>query len=68
MRYSVEEIPSGKFFVKLLSTNWDFIINVFIPYFNKVYGDKHRGLKRLENIYILKHKLSRNKKKEEFEI
>ena len=52
MSYNVEKLPSGLYFVKLYSRDWNFIINNFIPYFNKVYGDKYKGLKRLEKLYI----------------
>ena len=55
MRYTIESLPSGLIFVKLLSTDWSFIINFFMPYFNKIYGDKYKGLKRLEKIHSLQN-------------
>ena len=57
MSYTIEKIPSGKFFIKLISRDWKFIINSFKPYFNEIYGDKNKGLKRLEYIYLLMSEL-----------
>jgi len=62
LRYSIEKIPSGLFFIKLISTDWEFILNNFIPYFDKVYGDKLKGLKRLEKLYLLLSQLKNNTK------
>ena len=53
MQYSIEKLPSGNYYIKLYSRDWNFIINTFIPYFDKVYGDKYKGLKRLEKMYLL---------------
>jgi hypothetical protein len=53
MKYSIEKLPSNIYFVKLYSRDWDVIINQFIPYFNKTYGDKFKGLKRLEKLHSL---------------
>jgi hypothetical protein len=53
MQYSIEKLPSSLYFIKLYSRDWNFIINNFIPYFNKLYGDKNKGLKRLEKLYLL---------------
>ena len=60
MQYSIEKLPSGLYFIKLYSRDWNFIVNNFIPYFDKLYGDKNKGLKRLEKLYLL---LSEYKKK-----
>lgn len=65
MQYNLEKLPSGRYYIKLYSRDWDFIINTFIPYFNKIYGDKYKGLKRLQNMYLLlfecKKKFKNNK-------
>lgn len=58
--YSIEKLPSVLYFIKLYSRDWNFIINNFIPYFDKLYGDKNKGLKGLEKLYLL---LSEYKKK-----
>lgn len=53
MKYSIEKITSGKYFIKLYTRDWNIILNKIIPYFDCIYGDKYKGLKRLEKIYYL---------------
>jgi len=53
MGYSIEKLSSKKFFIKLISRDWDFIINEFLSFFDNVYGDKFKRLKRLKKLYIL---------------
>jgi len=58
MQYNIEELSSVLYSVKLYSRDWNFIINKFIPYFYKLYGNKNKGLKRLdwiglEKLYLL---------------
>ena len=65
MNYSIEKLPSGKFYIKLYSRDWRLILDKIIPYFNNVYGDKYKGLKRLEKIYCLQFEGSNNEKKDE---
>jgi len=48
MQYNIEELSSVLYSVKLYSRDWNFIINKFIPYFYKLYGNKNKGLKRLD--------------------
>jgi hypothetical protein len=47
MKYSIAKIASGKYFIKLQTRDWSVILNKVIPYFDHVYGDKYKGLKRL---------------------
>ena len=53
MKYSIEKIASGKYYIKLQTRDWNIILNKVIPYFDHLYGDKYKGLKRLEKIYYL---------------
>ena len=53
MKYSIEKIASGKYFIKLHTRDWNIILNKVIPYFDHLYGDKYKGLKRLEKLYYL---------------
>ena len=52
---SVNE-PSKFFHIRLLSRDWDFIINRLIAYLHLVYGDKYKGLIKLNEIYHLNKK------------
>lgn len=53
MKYSIEKIISGKYFIKLQTRDWNIILNKVIPYFDHLYGDKYKGLKILEKIFYL---------------
>jgi len=65
MNYSIEKLPSDKFYIKLYSRDWKLIIDKIIPYFNNVYGDKYKGLKRLEKIYYLQSEYNNKEKNDE---
>lgn len=53
LSFTVQELKSGKYHIKILSKNWNVIVNKWIPYFNKCYGDKYVGLQLLLKIYYL---------------
>lgn len=53
LSFTVQELKSGKYNIKILSKNWNVIVNKWIPYFNKCYGNKYVGLQLLLKIYYL---------------
>ena len=62
LKFAISVNESSKFFhIRLLSRDWDFIINKLIPYLHLVYGDKYRGLIRLNEIYHLNKKPNMSK-------
>ena len=63
LKFAISVNESSKYFhIRLLSRDWDFIIKRLIPYLSLVYGDKYKGLIKLNEIYHLykKPNLSKN--------
>ena len=57
LKFAISVNESSKFFhIRLLSRDWDFIINKLTPYLHLVYGDKYKGLIKLNEIYHLNKK------------
>ena len=57
LKFAISVNESSKFFhIRLLSRDWDFIINRLIAYLHLVYADKYKGLIKLNEIYHLNKK------------
>lgn len=51
MNWVILKNDSNIFHIRIQSRDWNFIINTFISYFSLVYGDKYKGLKKLNEIH-----------------
>lgn len=57
MEFTISKNKSNIYHIRLQCRDFYQIVNIVIPYFSLTYGDKYKGLKKLEKIYYLKLEL-----------
>ena len=53
LRFSITKNHLSLYHIVIVTNNWDVIVNRIIPYLCFLYGNKHRGLMMLNEVYIL---------------